>query len=254
MKKKRMRVTVTVSNQELIILLKKITTEQQMVVSSLQKLLTSGGRVELTKIVARIKSLQTLGIRNSTLAKFSSIALGQVFLFFKENWGDLPEEFIQAYTEGPYGYIQQVYGYGAEMADMYSKVWLAFYSGQFKFKLPNYVRLGALPVAKMNTAAAYILRDEMTTDRWKVLADETLTRSELSMQLRNADVEDDTRPSRGPKVGSTRATVSRETGDVRMYISGKIETVGFLNFESANPLVLDEIRRICKEGRIKVMQ
>jgi hypothetical protein len=242
-----------VSNEELLGLLRRITTEQQVTIHGLKKMMS--GNAKSDKIVASIKALQSVGLRNSTLAKFSNIALGQVFQFFKENWEDLPEKFTQAYTEGHYGYIQQVYGLGSEMADMYAKVWVAFYSGQHKFKLPEYVRLGALPVTKMNTAASYILRNEMTPTRWKVLADETLSMSELAMGMRNADNDDDEeRPARGPKPSSSRSSVSKETGDIRMYIDGQTEQVGFLNMNSANHAVLDEIRRICKDGKIKVVR
>lgn len=243
------------SNKKLFSELKVLADKQKDVIEHLKSSLESG---KTSQSVNLLGQLQSIGLRHSTMSRFNSIALGQIFQTLKETWDTLPQEFTQAYSDY-YDYIQQIYGYGDQMADMYAAVWEAWFSGRHLKSVPDFVDVSKLPVVKMRVAASYIMRDEMNKTRWRILSDETLTRSELSAALRGHQISyRNGRPikdegslkkiGKGKKIrekeARPRSHLVRETGDLRMIVNGQIETVGFMNIKSSNPLVLAEIKRI----------
>lgn len=243
------------SNKKLLTELKILADKQKEVIDDLKSSLETG---KTSHSVSLLGQLQSIGLRHSTMSRFNAIALGQIFQILKESWDTLPQEFTQAYAHY-YDYIQQVYGYGDQMADMYASVWEAWFSGKYLTSVPDFVDISKLPVVKMRVVAPYIMRKEMNKTRWKILSDETLTRSELSHSLRgNAPVYKNGKPikseeslkklGKGKRIRESeakpRAHLVKETGDLRMFINGQLETIGFLNIKSANHLALAEIRRI----------
>jgi hypothetical protein len=202
-------------------------------------------------LLKALHQVQTTGIKANMFSKLHSLSLGQVFRFFIETWDELPRSFTQAYTDGVPGYFQEVYGYGIEMAEMYAKIWSAWFSGEYKFVVPKYVNVAELPVTKMHQVASYIIREEMTAERWRALADTQLTGSELAVRLRG----DDDTPHRGPSPGvktTHRGVLFWETGDIAMFLKGDRQHVGQFDTSSKDPLVIEEIRRIAKHAKLRI--
>ncbi len=243
---------VTDSNKKIITELQSLSADQRSVVNSLLKAIDEKN---VKESVAQITKIETVGLRQATLARFSSISLGQIFKIFREKWKSLPLQFTHKYSDY-YDYIQQVFGYGYQMVDIYVIVWEAWFSGKYEFNIPEYVDIARLPVAKLRVAAPYIMQGTMTERRWKSLADETLTRSELSTILRSDLKKTKALTAQTIKKTATQkiCTLVRETGDLRLYVNGQPEIVGHLNLDTENVFVLKEVRRILKEARIHIVK
>lgn len=235
-------------NTALMKQLKQIANEQKKVVDDLIDAITKG---QSQKTIDSLDRLEAVGMSHSKLARFNSISLGQIFGVIKYKWKELPESFTQQYSDC-YDYIQQRYGYGYQMVDMYATVWDAWFSGKFKYELPDYVKLTNLPVVKLRVTAPFVMRGEMEEKQWKALADETLSRSELSRMLRGIRRKLHPEKPRKKSEYSKRSHLICETGDLRMYVAGQIEIVGFLNMDSQNPLVQTEIKRILIMANISI--
>jgi len=218
----------------------------------------SSKKVPKSTIIRMIQNVQSEGLKANVLSKLHALSLGQVFRFFKEVWDELPEEFTQAYSDGYYGYIREVYGYGTGMCDMYADIWEGWFSGKYKFQVPSYVDVLKLPVVKMRLAASYLMRDEMTPNRWKALSNRQLSRSELSGQLRDGLKTKLRGPA--PKIlndetsSRARSSLSWETGDISLYVKGNRRHVGHLDTSSKDPLVVEEIRELAKARGMKIVR
>lgn len=215
----------------------------------IKRRVNSGNPQNRARALKPLQQLENGGVKLSTMERFYKIALGQIFKVYIDDWDKLPKHFVQAYPEGCYAYIQQKYGVGEQMANMYSTVWEALYSGEHVQidQIPKFVRLSEIPVAKQRVAATYIMDGEMSKQRWQALADETLDRHELSVEMRKGS----DKLSPGRPVGTDQLVIIQETGDLRLYDHGKIEEVGFLNIRNSNPRVRQRIRQIIKRNKIK---
>jgi len=228
-----------------------IAKRQTAIIEVIKKIIASG-HVDTKDMMASIGQLEQVGLRTSILSRFSSIALGQVFQFLKESWEAFPITFTQAYPTA-YDYIREKFGYGDQMTDLYAAVWEAWFSGKYQFAKPDFIKIERLPVVKLRVAAPYVMRGEMDKHRWKLLADETLTRSELTQGLRTGKPQAMSKGKNAvPKGSGTDVVFVRETGDLRLYNSnGEPVQVGFLNISSSDPLVLDAIRNILSSAGIR---
>lgn len=242
---------------EFVRLVNKIADNQTSVIAALAEKQQKGSEDE---VVTLLGDLEMSGVQVSTLAKFAKLALGQVFQYFIENWDVLPEKFRQRYN-GCYGYIQQRYSCGDQMADMYAFVWEAWFSGKYTNKVPEFVKVADLPVVKMRVVAPYIMRGEMNPKMWKSLSDDTMTRSQLSKSLRKitktviVSRKNKGPGSRGPEPKPHDSTVILlETGDVRRYVRGDIKTIGQLRITDPDQEVRSEVRRICKMRGIRIIR
>src|SRR3990167_4357626 len=193
-----------------------------------------------------LSQVYDIGVSWTKYARFGSIALGELFRLYRIKWEKLPLEFRQSYTDC-YDYIQQVYGYGSQMVDMYATVWEALFSGKYITKVPSYVDLMGTSIVRMRIAAPFIMNKEMTPKRWKLMADKTIRTDQFRYLIKDKT-----------KVNSTKAPRKkseiqfvRSTGDLRMFVDGNYEQVGFLNIASTNVTVIEKINDILKSAGVK---
>jgi len=197
-----------------------------------------------------LSDIESVGVNYATLGRQLKIASGQLVKFFQENWAQLPDEFVQAHTAGVYAYLQEKFGYGRQMSDIYATVWEAYYSHRHLNTVPKFVKLDAVPVGKLYDAAGYVIQHRMTEARWKVLMDSTLERTIMRHRLRPRDM----KLSAGSLVKPTKNSSTQfveETGDLTMYVNGRAEQVGFLNINSKSTPVKKEIRRIVRRSKLR---
>lgn len=222
---------------------------QSEIVEQLKQKMSGG---DSNEVIGLLDKLETTGSKVYALAKFVAIAQGQIFQLFLETWGELPESFTANYSDC-YDYIEQKFGVGDQMADMYATIWDGLFSGKYKVEPPTYIHLGRLPVVKMRVLASHVIRGEMTDKKWKMVANDGLTRSQLASMLRGEDGK--MKKLRGPEPDPKDKTVLlRGTGDVRKYTVGDIKHIGVLDIQSPDAAVREEIRRICKESGIQVVR
>lgn len=238
------------TDQEMLKQLYSTIQQHSHLIKIIKKRIRSGNPNNRAKAIMPLRELESGGVKMSTMERFYKIALGQLFKLYIDDWDRLPKRFVQAYPEGCYGYLQQKYGVGEQMADMYSTVWDAIYSGKYiqLSQVPKYVRLSEIPVAKQRVAAGYIIDGEMNNDRWKALADETNSRHELAVALRKGS----TKLSPGRPISTAQMVLIQETGDLRLYEGGKIYEVGFLNTRTSDLKVKTKIKQIIKHNNIKL--
>ncbi len=248
------------SNKQLMDMLRTTIVDQSQLIKSIQGRLKSGGDV-----IPLLTKAEVAGKRSAVVSRYHAISLGQWFGFLKENWTQLPDEFVSSHG-GSYEYIHTTYGYGDQMVDMYSAVFEAFFSGKHlrPNDVPNYVRLSDVSIVKLRVAAPYVIAGAMTDWRWKLLADETLRRGELSVAMRKSPTKKGSQiVLPGPSAGRKRANpdlgdldvdlvLVRETGDIRIFYQNKMEEIGTLKMGSNNPIVLKVIRYIIHNAQIKV--
>ena len=210
-------------------------------------------RGEKASTLPLLVGLETVGVNYATAGRLLKVASGQIVKFYEDLWTDLPDAFTQAHTAGVYEYIQQKFGYGRQMADMYAYVWETYYSGKFlkESDIPKYVDLTRVSVGKLNDAAKYVREKKMVDKRWKILVSDSFGRKETRWLMKSKAVKtsagDPVRTSSKP----TSTRLVEETGDLQMYVNGKPEQVGYLNLTSKNPLVKKEIARIVKDSGIR---
>ncbi len=225
--------------------IKRLMDGHRTVIRSLAESLDKEDRKQSLILLGQI---QEIGISWTKYARFGSIALGELFRFFRIKWSKLPIEFKQSYTDC-YDYIHQVYGYGQQMADMYSTVWEALFSGKFVTKLPSYVDLMDTSVVRMRIAAPFIIDKEMTPKRWKLFADKTIRDDQFRYLIKDT--------TKGNKIAKAKRTSGlqfvRETGDLRMFVDGNYEQVGFLNMGSTNVVVIEKINEIIRQTKAKAV-
>jgi hypothetical protein len=238
------------ANKELMLMLRSTIETQNRLVGKIEKRLLSGN---VESVVPLLRKVERLGEKAATLHRFNAISLGQLFQLYTGHWESLPTKFTNQYDGGVYTYIQQKYGYGQQMADMYAKVWDAFFSGRYisPNDIPPFVKMSQIPIAKLAIASAYIRDGEMTNWRWKLLANEELEREELARDIRKGTSKEGRKVGRPPK--EERVVLIKETGDLRLYgKGGEIEEVGFLNIKSKSAAVKHEIKLILKRNKIQV--
>ena len=229
--------------------LKQILVQQKRL---LEEAVTSLIGTDKSAALAKLGEIEALGTNYTELTKFAKIASGQVVQFFLENWSNLPPEFTQAFTGGVAEYLREKFGYGLQMASMYAEVWQTWFSGRYDKN--KYVRQVASfevrpPVARLADAAQYVVQGQMTENRWKVLTARGVSRTYARQQLKS-----DLKVSSTAGIKPTKNTVVQlveETGDLRIFVAGKMEQVGFLNINSSNAIVRRRINEIVARSQIR---
>jgi len=237
-------VTKPVSAQNFLQEIKKLASDQQSLIKDL------GSKPSL----AGLQNLQKIGTTWAKNKEISKFALGQILLYFKENWDGLPKSFTQAYSAGFYDYAREIYNLGSQMADMYMLDWEVFLSGKYLDvkDIPKDVDIFKTSVPKLATAARYIRRGEMTKDRWKILANTNLSAAELRQGLKDKKISSKMTPTKAQK--NSGVFFMQETGDLFQTVNGTREQVGFLNINSANPEVLASISEILAAAKIRTVK
>lgn len=232
-----------------IVSAKDILTMQSKVLAKLKLVSKKQDKIKL------LYDLDAAALLHGKLSKFARIASGQVFSYFKENWEALPKEFTQAYGGGFYQYVLERHGIGEQMADMYVKVWKTFYSGDYK--IPKMINANDLPMPKLNAIVPYVAGGKMDKRRWKIVARaSTMSGKHLREKLAMSDkATGSTRVVKrmeSPGAGHVSSVqLVNETGDLRVFVGGQYEQVGFLNLSSTNPAVIQLIEDIVKASKIR---
>ncbi len=248
------------SNKQLMEMLRGSIVEQSKLVRKIQDKLKKG-----EDVIPLLHEAEATGKRSAVISRYHAISLGQLFGFLKEKWDELPEHFTGGHG-GVYEYIHVTYGYQDQMVDMYSTVYEAYFSGRHlrPNDVPNFVRLSDISIVKLRVAAPYIMAGLMTDWRWKLLADESLTRGELSAALRRSKVSNKGKQLvlPGPDAGKHRKSSNgeldvdvvlvRETGDLRIFYEDRIVDIGTLKMGSNDPIVARVVRSIVQNAHIKV--
>lgn len=223
--------------------LKSMIGEQQKSIIEFEGLVDSSGSDKT--LLALISTLVNFGISWGKTDIASILARGQILYALKINWAKLPDKFRSQYDDSYDRFVQERFMLSPSTAASHAGRWEALMSGRH-CKIPRSVNVFELNSGRLSAAARLAIDGKLTPKKWDVLTNEGLTNKQVYGKLFGG------KTFTGKLKRKTQLVSS--TGDLRTFDkTGKMEIIGFLDYNSGDPETVREVQRIIKSSGIEVV-